>query len=1021
MRIFKLKYLFILIFSVLLIQSGDAEGNVDTGIRNYLYYSNGNLYQFPNYVAPMPPMQAMSNWKSTFNQDFQRKLNDSMNSLLMGIYYNLQARPSLQQLKNFSAELQNPQSNLKLDPLKLAQINSLIQQFEYDERVLSIPFLDSSALKSLEAPTIEASKRTEHYKKLSEKYGNIPESKFDFQTPFSSPLGVKIHTLQEDILSSLSQNNKTADVIELKKSLSRQLWLADHYSRRQDFVKAQFIANEVSQEQFSDDETAQNSSYLGSSFADYTRNHLLYTSDFKNFAVGLLTSHASQIALNDFSFIDSLNDKDFQDILNKYFPKPLPPEIISNFKESFKENLSDLALQSQLSIAANKLGYLGVEESTLIYLAKTRSFVGASSDIHLSYLVSKLRSAQNVLNKKLSNANLPQNLKDTADNTLTISSELVAKAEQSLAESNLVTASIYLEASRKMALNGVLQATNEATIVPFGTLGNRADPSIAKGLTELSQLMLSGGSGAGSIAAAVNQLEPSDFTRFTQGIFFTPDNTKDGRLLREGISSLAKSIHQLKSYASYFPDDYEKADYIRKLEDLDLTLGLGYLLADHMNASDAFAAHALLKQLSPITNLLANLSQGVIETAVTSLVQAKELAFAISDAVNNAINSDPMETLNNVKDGIAKLLSTPYGPLFCDAIDKLASETHQTLLYGTTAEKQKLLGRATFEVLTFLPILKSIKGAAFANGAMSAHAILESSAARTLQHLSVNYELAKLSASAVITDTLKAGYASFTAQTPELAAAFLSQKAPLSTLEKVVALGATEISNLKTLEALDSTLGASVITELSKTTQTTSIANQAVDIVGASLKVSEADRATFAQKLAQLSPATVEATELKEVTVYRAVRKESLVKNEYNPWSIGPQNIASDHRYSKEGIGGLYVSTKEKTALAEASFYETLVKDERRNFVEYDTVSKSINIHGLLDLSDSVKVKNVLGIDASVLKARWKTKADYEFTQAIGERARAAGFKGVIFKSAHTEEGANIVIFADELNKEVIK
>jgi len=82
------------------------------------------------------------------------------------------------------------------------------------------------------------------------------------------------------------------------------------------------------------------------------------------------------------------------------------------------------------------------------------------------------------------------------------------------------------------------------------------------------------------------------------------------------------------------------------------------------------------------------------------------------------------------------------------------------------------------------------------------------------------------------------------------------------------------------------------------------------------------------------------------------------------------------------------------------------------------TVSTTVNLKRLLDLSDPRKVKEILSIDIQAIRIRTgirKSSKAYSLTQKIDKITKKRSYKSVVFKSAHTDIGKNIVIFSDKV------
>ncbi len=114
-------------------------------------------------------------------------------------------------------------------------------------------------------------------------------------------------------------------------------------------------------------------------------------------------------------------------------------------------------------------------------------------------------------------------------------------------------------------------------------------------------------------------------------------------------------------------------------------------------------------------------------------------------------------------------------------------------------------------------------------------------------------------------------------------------------------------------------------------------------------------------------------------------------------WEVHSGNVASDHRYSRVGKGGVYTSTNPKAVHAELDHYGR--PTNQRNIMDRD-----VDLDGLLDLTDP-SVRKRLGLTLEDIAGD-----DYKTTQLLGDLARR-GYKGIMAPSARSSDGVNIIVF----------
>jgi RES domain-containing protein len=115
-------------------------------------------------------------------------------------------------------------------------------------------------------------------------------------------------------------------------------------------------------------------------------------------------------------------------------------------------------------------------------------------------------------------------------------------------------------------------------------------------------------------------------------------------------------------------------------------------------------------------------------------------------------------------------------------------------------------------------------------------------------------------------------------------------------------------------------------------------------------------------------------------------------------WDAHKWNVASNHRYTKSGVGGVYGANSPKTAMAEVGHYGI-----DPNSVEL--VSKKVQLNNVLDLTDS-KVRDQLGVKLTDLNGN-----DYAKTHELGDWALSNGYDGILAPSARNLTGSNLISF----------
>ena len=115
-------------------------------------------------------------------------------------------------------------------------------------------------------------------------------------------------------------------------------------------------------------------------------------------------------------------------------------------------------------------------------------------------------------------------------------------------------------------------------------------------------------------------------------------------------------------------------------------------------------------------------------------------------------------------------------------------------------------------------------------------------------------------------------------------------------------------------------------------------------------------------------------------------------------WKTHEWNIASNHRYTQKGLGGVYGASSRKTALAEINHYDI---DPSTRIL----ISKKVQLNNVLDLTKT-DVRKQLGISLEDI-----TSSQYDVTHRIGNWAKAQGYDGILAPSARNPTGSNLISF----------
>ena len=129
-------------------------------------------------------------------------------------------------------------------------------------------------------------------------------------------------------------------------------------------------------------------------------------------------------------------------------------------------------------------------------------------------------------------------------------------------------------------------------------------------------------------------------------------------------------------------------------------------------------------------------------------------------------------------------------------------------------------------------------------------------------------------------------------------------------------------------------------------------------------------------------------------TAYRYEDEEKLAIT----WQPHALNVASNHRYTKPGVGGVYAATSVETAFREVMHYGV---DMNRRVL----VTRHYELHNALDLTNP-ETRKLLGVMLEDI-----TGDCYELTHKLGDFALQNGYDGLVVPSARNVGGVNIVVF----------
>ncbi|MFS2223464.1 RHS repeat-associated core domain-containing protein [Pantoea sp. B65] len=129
-------------------------------------------------------------------------------------------------------------------------------------------------------------------------------------------------------------------------------------------------------------------------------------------------------------------------------------------------------------------------------------------------------------------------------------------------------------------------------------------------------------------------------------------------------------------------------------------------------------------------------------------------------------------------------------------------------------------------------------------------------------------------------------------------------------------------------------------------------------------------------------------------TVYRFEEPDRMSTT----WTTHKWNIKASHRYTDEGLGGVYGANSSKTALSEVTHWNVDLSSRV-------LISKKVQLNNVLDLTNS-GVRDKLGVSLKDI-----TGNSYDVTHQIGSWAKAQGYDGILAPSARNSTGSNLISF----------
>ncbi|MFC6298739.1 RES domain-containing protein [Pseudomonas sp. CCM 7893] len=116
-------------------------------------------------------------------------------------------------------------------------------------------------------------------------------------------------------------------------------------------------------------------------------------------------------------------------------------------------------------------------------------------------------------------------------------------------------------------------------------------------------------------------------------------------------------------------------------------------------------------------------------------------------------------------------------------------------------------------------------------------------------------------------------------------------------------------------------------------------------------------------------------------------------------WQAHKWNVDSTHRYTTQGVGGVYGANSRKTALGEVTHWKV-------DLSKRVLVSKKVQLNNVLDLTRP-DVRKQMGVSLKSI-----TGSKYTETHQIGNWAKANGYDGILAPSARNPTGSNLISFA---------
>jgi hypothetical protein len=451
--------------------------------------------------------------------------------------------------------------------------------------------------------------------------------------------------------------------------------------------------------------------------------------------------------------------------------------------------------------------------------------------------------------------------------------------------------------------------------------------------------------------------------------FHTPFNSENGQIVRR-ITNRYQAFWAQSESLRYL-NSQERSQYF--LGSMMLSLGDEALAAgDEVRGSGFLAgAQSLIDGLTGYGTGLA----GSISDIAKSI---PELAHLAGNGIT-ALLTDPQGSWDATLNFVMNL------PEISSAILNIFNQDFEKLSKGSAFERGEILGKYTIDIIGLVTS---------AGGALGIKSVVKtgslSEAIRNTKNLQKVLDAIPKKASQIVQPTAKQTFESITSKSKPFrdGLSFYLKKNPeiAYTLGKEYKLSAS--SGQKITSQFIERIAASK-TKIENTAQITEVINFHKNII---TKLSTLEKTNKVGIFSRAIP--------KEITVNGVTKKLS----KEQVFSTHPSQITTEHRYTiggDLGHSGLYMSEGSVADTMELLLLET----EKTSVDQLIFDQKKFKFDSMLDLTNSNNL-DALGVKTSEISS-----ANYLYPQAIGDAAKANGFKGIIFGSTKTAGKINLVIF----------